>query len=332
MSSPTRRRLLRSGLALAGLGLLTGCALTPPSSVRPSGPRRIGYLEIGTNSRRFEPFRAELRELGYREGENLTIEYREAQGDLERVPGLLAELAGRQVELIAVSTTPPRQLEAYLANGKVPLVAVGGDLVGSGLVRNVAHPGGLITGPSSATVELVPKVVELLAESVPGLRRLAAVADPAGNPAFRQALERAAATLRLELRVYGLGDLDRTSEVYGAVKQDRAEALVVLTGGVLGAGNHPWLAQEALRQGLPAAAQARIFAANGGLLAVGVQDEEFARRAAGLADRILKGARAGDLPVELPTRIETVVNVATAQALGLTIPSAVLTQATEVIR
>jgi hypothetical protein len=236
----SRRRLIRGSLALTSLSLLAGCGLVSLPGLRPPGPRRIGYLDAGTNSPLVEPVRDGLRELGYVEGQTIAIEYRNAEGKLDRLPALAAELIGVPVELI-VTREASSALAASQATSTLPIVVSGGDIVAAGLVANIAHPEGNITGVTTNTAEAIVKWVELLKEAVPTLSRLAAVVDP-GAPvteAVLREMKRAAETLQLHLRSYDLRELDQLPAVLVAVNADRADGLVAAPGGVLGGGTNP---------------------------------------------------------------------------------------------
>jgi putative tryptophan/tyrosine transport system substrate-binding protein len=328
-----RRRFLQGSLAVAGLSLCSGCGLVSLPGQRPAAVRRIGYLESGINANAFEPIREGLGDLGYVEGQNIVIEYRSAEGRLERLPALAAELVDLRVELIVARDTAPA-LAASRATSAIPIVAAGGNVVAAGLVTNIARPEGNITGVTTNSVETVGKWVELLKETVPTISRLAVMLDLSGSSsqAFLQQVEHAARTLQVQVTTYDLRDLDQLSAVLSMVKADGAEGLLVVSGGILVAGMDPRIGGEVLRSRLPAVAEARPFAANGGLLAHGTNIDTLARRSASYVDKILKGARPSDLPLELPTTFEIVVNLKTAQELGITIPQSVLQRATQLIQ
>lgn len=326
-----RRRLLQGSLAAAGLGLLSGCGLGSLPGQRPGTLRRIGYLDAGINDPSIEAaFRDGLRELGYVDGQAILIEYRSAEADLERLPALAAELVGLPVEIIVVSNDASA-VAASRATSAIPIVAAGGNVVGR-LVSNIARPEGNITGVSVGGPAGVGKRIELLKETVPTISRLAAVSDFSGTSASRDASERAAQAVNLPLALYDLRDLTHLSAVLATVRADGADGLVMLSGGVVGGGAEPTIGGEVLKSRLPAIAQLRTFAVNGGLLAHGVNGEALARRSDTYVDKILKGAKPGDLPIELPTTFDFAINLKTAQGLGITIPPSVLQQATEVIQ
>ena len=329
----TRRHFLQGSLALASLGLLSGCGLGSFPGQRSAGPRRIGFLDSGTNPGRFETFREGLRDLGYVEGQHVLIVRRDAEREFDHLPAMAAELVALPVEVIVV-TGSPAIFAASRATSTIPIVTAGTNVVGTGLVTNIARPEGNITGVATSASDTFGKWVELLKETVPTISRLAAVQDRAGGPSGTQIerVERAAHPLGLQVVPYAVPDLDQLAAVLATARAEGADGLMVLSGGVFGGGSDPRIGGEALKAGLPAVAEQRAFAANGGLLAHGVGTEMLARRAAAYVDKILKGARPGELPIELPTTFEIVVNLSTAQALGITVPQSVLLQATEIVQ
>ena len=330
-----RRHFVQNSLALAGLGMLVGCGLVHVPGPQPSSPRRIGFLESGPplTPPTIESFREGLRDLGYVEGDRLLIEYRNADLNPERLPALAAELVGLPVEVIVVSNAPTA-LAASQATTTIPIVAAGGNVVAAGLVTRVAHPEGNLTGVTTNSVETIGKWVEWLKQMAPTTSHLAVVADlsnPAGQP-FLEAVDHASQSLHLQQTAYDVRDLDRFAETLLGAKADGADGLVVVSGGVFRGGNDVRIGGGALTAHLPAVAEGRAFAVNGGLLAHGPNTPALARRSATFVDKLLKGAKPGDLPVELPTKFDIVVNLKTAQALGLTIPMSLLQQATEVLQ
>jgi putative ABC transport system substrate-binding protein len=328
-----RRRILEGSLALASLGLLSGCGLVPLPGHRPAGPRRIGFLESGSNPVALEPFREGLRDLGYVEDRDVVIEVRDAELNPERLPALAAELVGLPVEILVVSNGIAAG-PASQATTTIPIVAAGGNVVSTGLVTNMARPEGNITGVATNSFEAIGKWLELLKEAVPSISRLAAVQDQRGPAAEAnlQQVRRAAQSLQLQLTTYDLRDLDQLSAALSMVKANGADGLVVVSGGVLGGGMNPRIGGEVLKSRLPAVAETRFFAVNGGLLAHGPNTVALARRSASYVDKILKGAKPADLPIELPTEFSIVVNVKAAQELGIAVPLSVLQRATEIIQ
>ena len=274
-----------------------------------------------------------MRDLGYVEEQNLLVEYRDAEGDQERLPAMAAELVGLPVEVI-VAYNVFAIIAASRATSVIPIVATGANVVGAGLVANIARPEGNITGVATNTVETVGKWIELLKETVPTISRLAAVLDRSG-PAAQANLEqvqRAAQSLQLQYTAYDLRDLDQLSAVLSTARADGADGLMLVSGGVLGGGGDPRIGGAVLKSRLPAVAEARPFAIAGGLLAHGSDTAALARRSASYVDKILKGARPADLPIELPTTFSVVVNLKTARELGITVPQSVLHRATEVVQ
>jgi putative tryptophan/tyrosine transport system substrate-binding protein len=328
-----RRSFLQSSLVLVGAGMLVGCGARSLAGARPTGPRRIGYLESLVNQITFEPFRDGLRDLGYVDGENIAIEYRAADGELERLPGLAAELVGLPVELI-VAPNPVVARTVSGASSTIPVVAAGGNVVAAGLVTSIAHPEGNITGVTTNSVEAVGKWMELLKETVPTISRLAVVLDLSGPSAqaFLQQVQRAAQALQLQVAAYDVRDLDQLPAILSRVQDDRRDSLVVVSGGVVGGGGDVRIGTAARTSRLPAVAELRSFALAGGLLAHDANTATLARRSARFVDRILRGAKPGELPIELPTEFNVVLNLRAAQELGISVPESVVQRATEVIQ
>ena len=335
MRSPSRRQFLQGGLALSGVGLLAGCGRLSLPGQQSASPRRIGYLEsdASVTTGLFTALREGLRDRGWVEGKNLVIESRDAAGNPERLPALATELVGVQVDLIVVPN-PIAASPASQVTSTTPIVAAGGNIVAAGLVTNVARPEGNLTGVTTNNVETVGKWLELLKETVPAIARLGILRDPA-SPAVQavmQEVQRSAGSLDLLTVVYELTHLDRLAAVLATVKADGADGVVVLSGGVLGSGSNPQIGGEILRAQLPAVAENRRFAVQGGLLAHGPDIVALAKRSAYFVDMILKGAKPGDLPIELPTEFSIAVNLKTAQELGITVPQSVWQRATEIIQ
>jgi putative ABC transport system substrate-binding protein len=334
-----RRRFLQAGLAIGGLALLAGCG-TPLPVARPSRVRRIGYLTAGSTPPGPEPlsdaFRQGLRELGWVEGQNVAVEFWPADGKLERLPEVAADLVRSGVDLIHAATTPVA-LAAMQATATIPIVfAAPADPVLQGLVGSLARPGRNATGLSSINVELTAKRVQLLKEAVPSASRLVVITNPelAGNATYRafgQAFDTGARASGLQLRhvsLRGAGDLGSAA---AAIADERPDVLAVQPDPVLYGLRGP-IADIALRLRLPAIADTRENAQAGLLLAYGAQFPDLYRRSATYADQILRGAKPGELPVERPTLFDFIVNVKTAKALGLAISDSVLQQATDAIQ
>lgn len=332
MTRASRRQFLQGGLSVAGLSVLAGCR---PLAM-PGQPtiRRVGYLDYaGIAAPAFDAWRLGMRELGYVEGQSLVIETRSAEGIVERLPALAAELVSLPVDVIVV-THNDAAVAASRATSSIPIVAAGANVVAAGLVTNIAHPGGNVTGVTTNSVEVVGKWIELLKETVPAMSHLAALIDLGGPPAqaFVPVVQRAAENLQLRLTQYDLRDLNQLAVVLATARADGVDGLVVVSGGVLAGGTDPRIGSEVLKASLPGVAERQAFAANGGLLAHGSDNNALGRRSAAYVDKILKGAQPGDLPIELPTTFDIIVNVKSAQELGIAIPQSILAQATEVIQ
>jgi len=309
---------------------------------------RIGYLAVGVSPtpsvpyQGLEAFRLALRDLGYVEGRNLLMEYRWGELKSDTLPALAAELVRLQVDLIVVPDTPAA-VAAKNATQTIPIVVKIFDPVGSGLVASLSRPGGNVTGMSVMEAELWPKRLELLREAVPAASHVAAV-HPPSNPAspslpglgaltfFIRETEAAAKALGVKLTSVELGrDPRGWDHAFQAMVSDGIAALFVHQNPGFFA-NRAYLAELAARHRLPTMYQVREYVEAGGLMAYGPNIEEADRRVATYVARILKGAKPADLPVEQPTTFELVINLKTAQTLGLTIPPALLFQANEVIR
>jgi putative tryptophan/tyrosine transport system substrate-binding protein len=295
---------------------------------------RIGFLgspSAASLPERIEAFRAGLRNLGYQEGRDITIEYRWADGRLDQLPALAAELVRLNVDVI-VTHGIPGILAAKQATATIPIVmAVSGDAVASGLVSSLARPGGNVTGLTIFAPELAVKRLELLKESVPGLTQVGVLLNPA-NPIsdpIVPAMEVAAQSLKLELAQFAVRGPAEFEGSFAAMAARRVDALVVLDDSMLLA-QAPAIASLALQQRVPSSGFIE-FAIAGGLMAYGVNLPDMFRRAAAYVDKILKGARPSDLPVEQPTKFETVINLKTAKAIGFAVPTALLLRADEVI-
>ncbi|MEO5953652.1 MAG: ABC transporter substrate-binding protein [Chloroflexia bacterium] len=315
-----------------------GATLVPAFSAAQQGIKnpRIGYLTTNLAAgHALEAFRQELRALGYVEGRNVDVEYRAAEGRAERLPALAAELVALKVDVIVAPTTPAA-LAAKLATGGLPIVFIGaGDPVTDGLVSSLARPGGNVTGLSSVAPDLVGKRLERLRQAVPGVRRVAVLWQPGGSGDrtdrdLLRAADAAARALGVEPQLVEArtpADFERAFfEIMGA----RADALTVV-GSAMFTNERKRLVDLAAKNRLPAMYSLREFVDAGGLMSYGVNMADLFRRAATYVDKILKGAKPADLPVEQPTKFELVINMKTARALGLTIPQPLLVRADEVI-
>ncbi len=297
---------------------------------------RIGVLELASpalNAANFDAFRQGLRELGYIEGQNFAIEYRSADGRQERFPDLATELVRLKVDLI-LTRGAPASLAAKNATKSIPVViAATGDPVGSGILASLARPGGNVTGLSAFNVELYSKRIELLKELVPSLARIAGVFNM-GNPVVPiqwKEVERGARALGVQLQLLDVRNPEDLGRAFDAATRQRADALVVAVE-TLTLSNRKLIVDLAAKHRLPAIYGSDEFVRAGGLITYTVSFSHLYYRAATYVDKILKGAKPGDLPVEQPTKFELIINMKTANALGLRIPQSVLARADEVIR
>jgi len=298
---------------------------------------KIGYLAPSTPAsvaHLVEAFRQGLRELGYVEGKTVVLEARYAEARVERLPELARELVGLKVDVIVAST------DAVIAAVKretrtIPIVmAPSSDPVGSGFVASLARPGGNVTGLSAISPELSGKRLELLREVVPGLSRVAFLWNPdvRGNLFDYKETEGAARSLRLELQSVEVSRAEDLDRAFSAITNQRAQALVLPAGNLIGFSNLGRITSFAQRNRLPTIFSQREYVDAGGLMSYGPSSSGMFRRAAVYVDKILKGAKPADLPVEQPTQFELVISLKTAKALGLTIPQSLLQRADEVVR
>ena len=305
----------------------------PSRAQQPATVPRIGYLSPASDTPLLQAFRQGLRDLGWVEGHNIALEVRSADGKYERLPQLAAELVRLNVAVIVASSTPVA-LAAQHATTTIPIVIqFVADPIGSGLVASLARPGGNITGWTHLGRELRGKYVELIKGAVPGATRIGVLWNPA-NPIHRPSLkdvEAAAQALKVQLHDVGAQDPAEFESAFAALARERVEALVVLPDGMFQAQGAQIIALAA-RSRLPAIYGMMELAKAGGLMGYGVNFFDMYRHGASFVDRILKGAKPADLPVEQPTKFELVLNLKTAKALGLTIPQSVLVRADEVIQ
>ena len=296
---------------------------------------KIGFLiseTLSGQAGRVAALRAGLRDLGYVEGKNIAIETRSADGNYDRLPGLAAELVDLKVELI-VAFGSKAVSAAKLATTTIPIVdPVMGDPVAFGLSGNLARPTGNITGSSQFGPEAAAKRLQLLKEAVPSIKRVAVLINPANAASAMQveAIRAAANALKLELHAIEVRNAKEFREIFTAMAQEHLDSIVVATDTLFRA-NAVEVASLAAKQKLPSIGP-KEFAAAGGLIGFGVDDADVYRHAAYFVDKILKGAKPGDLPIELPTKFQLVINLKTAKALGLTIPQSVLLRADDVIQ
>jgi putative ABC transport system substrate-binding protein len=324
----------------ATLGLLV--AARHAVGQRAVKPFRIGYLSLRAGPNAWdEAFVQRLRELGYRNGDNLLIEYRWADEDLSLLERQAGELVRLPVDVIVTAQVPAVRI-AKKATATIPIVmAAVVDPVGAGLIPSLAHPGGNLTGLSILTTDLAAKRLQLLRELVPGATRIAVLAwdiisgrDPASKkrgPTFVAETESAGRLLGAEVRAYFIGSAADLPQAFAAIEQARSQALIVknnsLTYELRAA-----ISESSKRLRIPDMYEARELVAAGGLVSYGPNATELYRQAAGYVGRIFKGAKPADLPVQQPTKLDLVLNLKTAKAIGLTIPQSLLLRADEVIQ
>jgi putative ABC transport system substrate-binding protein len=323
-------------LALGGAAVWPLVAGAQPERVRRIGVLSPGHAELSDPTfQSFNAFWRGLQELGYKEGQNLIADRRYADGSPARLPELAAELVGRNPEIIvALSTTAA--LPAKQATSTIPIVGIGmADPVADGLVASLARPGGNVTGTTFLGPELVAKRLQLLREVVPGLSRVAALWHPKAYSEHTMAgivneIEVAARTLGLQLQLVPAVGPDDFVSAFAAMARDRAQALIVMPSPML-FGEYRRIANIAAKSRLPAMGAAREFADLGGLMSYGANLPDLAWQSAAYVDKVLKGARTAELPVEQPTKFELVINLKAAKELGLTISREFLLVADEVI-
>jgi putative tryptophan/tyrosine transport system substrate-binding protein len=319
--------------------LLTTAALA--EAQQPKKVLRIGYLssfESAFESTRAEAIRMALRERGYIEGQNIATEYRYHEGKIDRAPDLVAELARLKVDIIVVAGGAPLTRAAKNATKTIPIVMVGGgaDPVEAGLIESLARPGGNITGITLLARELGGKRLELLKEAVPKLARVAVLYAPVNTGTPSNVLEvkevqNAARPLRLTTQSWEIRDVAGFETVFAALNKQRTDGLYVV-GSTLMYANGKRIVELALKSRLPSMHQNREAVDAGGLMSYGADLAESYKRVAYFVDRILKGAKPADLPVEQPMKFELVFNLKTAKQIGITIPQSLLYRADRVIK
>jgi len=327
-----RRRFLLTSLA--------GAVAAPLSGEAEAGKvPRIGVLVPAEPASATDPhigaFRQGLRDRGYVEGQNVVVEYRYAHGKTELYPKLVAQLLGLNVDVMVVGSGPAT-LAAKAATQTIPIVGVsmGGDPVANGLVASLARPGGNVTGVSGLLGGgFFGKRVELLKEAAPRITRVWALRDSHNpvNPRFLPDLQAAADALGLTLQVLEVRELRELDSAFAAMSQERGSGLIV-SGEALFFPHRSRIPELVAKHKLPAIYEFSVFVGAGGLMSYGYSLPDLWSRAATYVDKILKGAKPADLPVEQPTKFELVINLKTANALGLTIPQSLLVRADEIIR
>jgi putative ABC transport system substrate-binding protein len=307
-------------------------AAGPGAAEQPGKPFRIGILSPAerTSTKVFDAFRKGLVDLGYIDGQNIRIEYRLVAGDYSRLPAMADELVRLPVDIIATDGGGVAEI-AHDATRKIPIVGgLGADPIRAGLAASLAHPGGNVTGFTGFGVELSAKRLQLLKEAFPAVSRIAALWNPTDPVALLRATEEAARTLGLQLHTIEVPTPDQIPAGFETAAAAGAEALVVLPDAMFW-NERVQIVTLAAKHRMPVIYPEREYADQGGLLAYGQNVPDNWRRVATYVDKILKGAAPGDLPIERPTRFELVVNLKTAEALGLAIRSSILARADEVI-
>ena len=305
---------------------------------QPKKVPRIGYLsssDPASDSPRFEAIRLALRGLGYIEGQNIASEYRYAEGKLDRLPDLAAELVRLKVDIIVVGGDIPTRA-AKKATKTIPIVIMGtgSDPVAAGLVESIARPGGNVTGITTLTRELGGKRLELLKEAVPKVARVTVLYDPTVPDSVidvKEVLPVAARALKMTIQPWEVRGTDDFEKLFSAMGKQRPDGLYV-TAGPLMRPNRKRIVAFALKSRLPSMYTSITFVDAGGLMSYGADQADNYRRVADYVDKILKGAKPADLPVEQPTKFELVINLKTAKQIGLTIPPEVLARATKLIK
>lgn len=316
------------------LGVLLFALCSSAVAQQPRKISRLGYLTGGdpvSRHDRVEALRQGLKALGYIEGENIIIEYRYAQGRSERLPELARELIRLNVDIVFAGGAPATEA-AKNATSMLPIVTSSDDPVGRGLVAGLPRPGGNITGLTNLTVELAGKRLELLKEVVPGLSHVAVLCSPRpGSDLGMREVELAAQSAGLQLQTAEVKYRVDLEPAFAVLKRERAEALMTLRSPLIANDLAKPIVDLADKNRLPGIYDDRRFARLGGLMSYGVNLADLDRRAATYIDKILKGAKPADLPIQRPTKFELVINVKAAKALGLKIPAHLLMEADRVI-
>jgi len=322
-----RRRFLLTSVAGALAGPLA-------AEAQPAGKvYRLGFLQPQANTRDVnfrEVFSQGLRDHGYIEGQNLVIEHRMSKESTEN-PALLADLLGRKIDILVTWTTPAL-MAAKQATSTIPIVGISGDPVQMGLIASIARPGGNLTGLAILSDELELKNLQLLKEAAPRISRVAIFSNP-DNPVWTNVLKRlqeVAPALGVKLQPLAVRDLGDLEAAFAAAIREKAGALLVFREQIFVVHRQQIVKFVGMNR-LPAAYGSSSFIEVGGLLVYGVNVPDMLRRAGGYVDKILKGAKPADLPIQQPTKLEMIINLKTAKSLGLTIPPSLLARADQVI-
>ena len=336
INSQTRTSKNPKRLGLSVIAFMLVVAGGAAQAQQPTKVPRIGYLgsiPFSQFAGRREAFRQGLRELGYVEGKNIVIEWRSAEGKLDRLPELAAELVRLNVDII-VSASPTTTRSIRDATSTIPIVmAQDADPVASGFVASLAQPGGNVTGLSTLLPEISGKRLEILKETVPRLARVAVLgaSTTPGTPQSLKETELAAGAFKVRLQYLDVLDPKDIETAFRAAAKGRAEAILVLGGPFL-LSRRTQIAELAIKNRFPAIYYSPEFVEDGGLMSYGVSFSDLHRRAATYVDKILKGRKPADLPVEQPMKFEFIVNLKAAKQIGLTIPPNVLVRADKVIK
>jgi putative ABC transport system substrate-binding protein len=332
--SKKRKRMSNSVTCFTLCALLVAlCSLA--EAQQPKRVPRVGYLSLMTpqyGRNRLGPFRQGLRELGYIEGQNIVIEFRDAEGKLERVSDLVAELVRLNPDVIVAASRGARV--AHQLTKTIPIVALGtSDVVTTGLVESLARPGGNVTGLSAVSPQLNGKRLELLKDTFPKISRVAYLHDAAepSHVVELKDLHVAAAALKVTLQPKGVRHPDEFAQAFAEIVRERSDALLTAPGGLNNV-NRKNIVELAAKTRLPAMYPVSIYVDEGGLMSYAISLSAMYRRAAWYVDKILKGAKPADLPVEQPTKFELIINLKTAKQIGVTIPPGVLMEADKVIK
>src|SRR5262245_1138574 len=330
-----RRNKKLIGVALCALVLALGSSV---EAQQPKNVPRIGYLSAldpVSESTRVEGIRSALRERGYIEGQNIAIEYRYAEGKRDRLPELAVELVRTKVDIIVTAGGDSLVRAARNATKTIPIVMSGGgvDPVGAGFVESLARPGGNVTGFTNLSTELGGKRLELFKEAVPKVARVAVLYDPTiqANVLDQKEVQNASRALGLTVRSWEVRAADGFDRVFAALNKERPDGLYVSVGPLTNV-NRNRTVSFATKSLLPSVFGRREFVESGGLMSYGADLADSYRRVAYYVDRILKGAKPADLPVEQPVKFELIINLKTAKQIGLTIPQSMLDRADKVIK
>ena len=335
--SAIENRKLVGIVALAVAFITCGALATAQQAKKVS---RLGYLsnaDAASDSARAKGIRLALRDLGYIEGQNIAIEYRYAEGRPDQAPEHAAELVRLKVDVIVVASGDPWIRAAKTATKTIPIVmvGVGSDPVRVGHVESLARPGGNVTGITNLTRELGVKRLELLKEAVPKLAHVAVLYDPASPPSLhevKELLPADARALKLTIQPWEIRAVDDFEKVFAALNKQRPDGLYSLGAGGLMRANQKRIVSFALKSRLPSMHASREAVDAGGLMSYRADETDSYRRVAIYVDKVLKGAKPGDLPIEQPTKFELVINLKAAKQIGLTIPPNVLARADRVIK